>query len=82
MTNSVDDPPLISTLKNSLRALRKNRGWSLGQVAALARMNASHLAKVERGVAGISVDALARLAVIYDLTDLAEQLSPFLRDKS
>lgn len=50
--------------------------------ASLARMDTSHLSKVERGVAGISVDALARLAAIYDLTDLVEQLDPFVREAS
>lgn len=41
-------------------------------------MDMSHLSKVERGVAGVSVDTLARLAAIYDLTDLAKQLDSFV----
>lgn len=82
MVNSVDDPPLISPLNLPLRALREQRGWSLRQAAALADMDLSHLSKIERGVAGVSVDALARLAAIYDLTDLATQLKPFVREGS
>jgi len=78
MAKSVDDPPLMHPSDVSLRALRKNRDWTLGQAAALACMDTSHLSKVERGIAGVSVGALARLAAIYHLRDLAEQLDPFV----
>ncbi|MFJ9538759.1 helix-turn-helix domain-containing protein [Streptomyces sp. NPDC101225] len=70
----------MSTRNVPLRALRRNRGWTLGQAASLARMDASHLSKVERGVAGVSVDTLARLAAIYDLTDLGMRLKPFVQE--
>lgn len=43
-------------------------------------MDQSHLSKVERGLAGLSVETLARLAKVYGLSDLARELAPFIRD--
>ncbi|TKA13208.1 helix-turn-helix domain-containing protein [Actinacidiphila oryziradicis] len=64
----------------TLRTLRRARGWTLSQAAAKAGMDESHLSKVERGLAGLSVDTLSRLAGVYDLTELQAQLAPYARD--
>jgi transcriptional regulator with XRE-family HTH domain len=65
---------------SSLRDLRKRRRWSLKTAATKARMDESHLSKVERGLAGLSVDTLARLAEAYGLSDLARELAPYVRE--
>ncbi|MCW2899513.1 MAG: Helix-turn-helix domain [Streptosporangiaceae bacterium] len=64
----------------SLRAMRTARKWTLSQAAAKAGMDESHLSKVERGLAGLSVDTLSRLAGVYDLAELQAQLAPYARD--
>lgn len=43
-------------------------------------MDVSHLSKAERGLAGLSVDSLTRLARIYELTDLEKSLAPYVRE--
>lgn len=45
-------------------------------------MDESHLSKVERGLAGLSVDTLARLAEAYGLDVLARELAPYIRESS
>jgi hypothetical protein len=45
-------------------------------------MDQSHLSKVERGLAGLSVETLARLAQVYGLSDLARELAPYVRDSA
>ncbi|MFK0154610.1 helix-turn-helix domain-containing protein [Streptomyces sp. NPDC090493] len=64
----------------SLRARRRARGWTLSQTAAKAGMDASHLSKVERGLAGLSVDTLTRLAGVLELTELQAHLAPYARE--
>ncbi|QMU78903.1 helix-turn-helix transcriptional regulator [Streptacidiphilus sp. PB12-B1b] len=77
---SVGHPTCESGWTSPLRTLRRRYRWSLSQAAARARMDQSHLSKVERGLAGLSVETLARLADAYDLSDLARELAPFVRD--
>lgn len=43
-------------------------------------MDTSHLSKVERGLAGLSIDTLSRLAAVFDQADLQAQLAPYARE--
>ena len=52
---------------------------SLERVAAAAGIDVSHLSRVERGQASLSVDSLARLARVLGLTELAKLLAPYAR---
>jgi len=62
-----------------LRAVRQAHGWSLGRVATEAGIDTAHLSRVERGEASLSVDALARLAKVLRLDELASLLAPYTR---
>lgn len=62
-----------------LRAVRQAHGWSLDYVAAEAAIDKTHLSRVERGQASLSVDALARLATVLRLDELAKLLAPYVR---
>lgn len=77
---SVRQPTYASAWPSPLRALRKRHRWSLKTAAAKAHMDESHLSKVERGLAGLSVDTLARLAEAYGLDALARELAPYIRE--
>jgi len=70
-------PVLVSS--PPLRTVRLARGWSLSHVAAAAGIDAAHLSRVERGQASLSVDALARLAMVLGLKELATLLAPYTR---
>ena len=52
---------------------------SLERVATAAEIDAAHLSRVERGMASLSVDALARLARVLGLVELAKLLAPYAR---
>jgi transcriptional regulator with XRE-family HTH domain len=65
-----------------LRAVRVAHGLSLQNAALRADLDPAHLSRVERGLAGISVDALARLARVYGLTDLARLIDPYTRGQA
>jgi transcriptional regulator with XRE-family HTH domain len=64
-----------------LRVVRKAKGLSLRQVAELAGVDVGHLSRVERGEASLSIDALARLAVVLSLDQLAGLLGPYRRER-
>jgi transcriptional regulator with XRE-family HTH domain len=53
--------------QSPLRAARKAQGLRLRETARLAKIDPSHLSKFERGVAGLSVASLARLAKVLGL---------------
>jgi transcriptional regulator with XRE-family HTH domain len=61
--------------------VRQAQGLSLRRAAELAEIDPGHLSRVERGAAGLSLDALARLADVLALHELARLLEPY-RDKS
>jgi transcriptional regulator with XRE-family HTH domain len=61
--------------------VRQAHGLSLAQAAARARLDPAHLSRAERGIAGLSVSALARLARVYGLADLARLLEPYAREE-
>jgi transcriptional regulator with XRE-family HTH domain len=52
---------------------------SLRQAAERAGIDVGHLSRVERGQASLSVDALARLASVLELRELARLLEPHRR---
>ena len=70
-----DDPP-------PLRAVRRAHGWSLDYVATAAGIDPAHLSRVERGQARLSIDALARVARVLGLTELAAFLAPYEKGRS
>jgi transcriptional regulator with XRE-family HTH domain len=67
---------------SALRDARRARGLSLGKVYRETGIDASQLSKVERGEAGLSIDALLRLAECLGLDDLTEALEPFALRRS
>ena len=60
-----------------LRAVRIAKGKGLRETALAARITPSHLSLVERGKRQLSVEALARLAEVLDLHELAKLLAPY-----
>ena len=48
-----------------LRKLRKEKGWTLSQVAAYAGMDRSHLGEIELGKRLPKLDTLSSLLVAY-----------------
>lgn len=71
---------MSDTAPSPLRRTREARGLSLRQAAELAGMDSAHLSRVERGVEGLSVASLARLASVIGLTRLAFDLAAVLGD--
>jgi transcriptional regulator with XRE-family HTH domain len=65
-----------------LRGAREARGLGLRETARRAGIDASQLSKVERGQVSLSVDALARLAGVLELRELAKLLKPYRRGDS
>lgn len=61
-----------------LRAVRESKGMTLVEAAQRAGIAPAHLSRVERGVRGLSVKSLARLAGVLDLRDLEKLLSVHL----
>lgn len=60
-----------------LRAVREAQGLGLRQAARQAGIDPAHLSRVERGEKQLTVDALARLARVLGLRDLARLLRPY-----
>ena len=58
LPNTVTPPPLGDTL----RALRKTRGWSLDQTAAATGVSKAMLGQIERGESSPTVATLWKLA--------------------
>jgi transcriptional regulator with XRE-family HTH domain len=63
-----------------LRAVRVAQGLTLPQVAERAGIDVGHLSRVERGMAGLSISSLRRLATVLPLGDLERRLAPFDND--
>jgi transcriptional regulator with XRE-family HTH domain len=62
-----------------LRAVREAQGLGLRYTATQAGIDPAHLSRVERGEKQLTVDALARLARVLGLRDLARLLRPYCR---
>jgi transcriptional regulator with XRE-family HTH domain len=73
--SAVTDSTLTKT--RPLRAARRAKGLSLSYVAEAAGVDLGHLSRAERGIAGLSVDSLHRVADVVGLRTLAAQLEPF-----
>lgn len=67
------EPP--ADLSERLRALRKNRGWTLAQTAETAGVAKSTLSKIENGQMSPTYDMLLKLARGYAI-DIAELFAP------
>ncbi len=63
-----------------LRTVREAQGLGLRETARRASLDPGQLSRVERGLQGLSVDSLARLAGVIGLKDLAKLLGPYTRD--
>lgn len=59
----------------AFRAARVARGLSLREVARRTDIDPSQLSKVERGMVGLSVENLRRLADVLELRDLTAALA-------
>jgi transcriptional regulator with XRE-family HTH domain len=69
----------VSAASTPLRAARLAAGLSLTEVARRVPMNLGHLSKVERGLEGLSIGSLHRLAEVLGLSDVASALEPYDR---
>jgi len=70
---------LRTRLGAKIRNLRKSRHYSQEQLAGLAGMNAKYLSEVERGERNLSVDLLAALADVLEVSPaelLADEQHP------
>lgn len=56
--------------------MREAQGLGLRETARRAGLDPTHLSRVERGQAGLSVESLERLAHVLGLSDLARLLHP------
>ena len=75
---AVDTGQRAARLDPPLRAVRIAQGLSLRECARRADLDPSHLLRVERGDARLSVEALHRLAGVLELRDLARLLAPYV----
>jgi transcriptional regulator with XRE-family HTH domain len=64
-----------------LRGLRVARGLSLRDVAERAQVDIGQLSRAERGLAGISIPVLRRIAHVLELRELYRILEPFDRGR-
>ncbi len=71
--------PEAALFGRTLRALRKQRGWSQEQLAEAAGITLNYVGNLERGEQGPSLNILARLARAFDV-DLAILVADFRRD--
>lgn len=55
----------------TLRELRHEAGWKLGQAAAKAGLHPARLSEIERGLRGPSADELQRLAYLFGPLEVA-----------
>jgi transcriptional regulator with XRE-family HTH domain len=65
-----------------LKQAREAKQMSLRSAAAKARIDPAHLSRVERGVGQLSVGSLQRLAQVVGLDELADDLRPFIAERS
>jgi transcriptional regulator with XRE-family HTH domain len=61
----------------TLKDLRLKRGLSVRELGRRTGIDPTHLSRVERGRAHLSVDALARVAQALGMRGLTRQLAPF-----
>jgi transcriptional regulator with XRE-family HTH domain len=59
--------PLLRTIGLTIRALRRERGFSQEALAALAQIDRSYMSSIERGLRNLSVLNVARIAAALDV---------------
>jgi len=59
--------PLLRTIGQTIRALRRERGLSQEALGALAHIDRSYMSSVERGLRNVSVLNIARIAAALDV---------------
>lgn len=64
-----------------IRKARQDRGTSLRALATETGINVGQLSRIERGLEGVSIRTLYKVASALDMSDLAEQLKPFVDSK-
>jgi transcriptional regulator with XRE-family HTH domain len=67
-------------LPNPIRAVRLAQGKRLRETARRIPMDPGQLSKIERGEAGLTLEALAGIARVLELRDLYRHLAPFVRE--
>lgn len=70
-------PTQSATKQTPLRAIREARGLGLRRVARETGIDASHLSRIERGLAMPSLAVLKRLAAVLGLRELTRLLAPY-----
>ena len=68
----------VEMIGTTLRTVREARGLALSEVAMKAAVDQGHLSRVERGLSGLSVDSLARVAAAIGLDELERLLRPHI----
>jgi transcriptional regulator with XRE-family HTH domain len=64
-----------------LREVREAQGLSVRETARRAGLDPTHLSKVERGQAKLSIESLARLAAVLGLSTLAGLLDQYVVER-
>jgi transcriptional regulator with XRE-family HTH domain len=59
--------PLLRTIGQTIRTMRRERGLSQHALGALAHIDRSYMSSVERGLRNVSVLHLARIAAALDV---------------
>ena len=83
VVKSCYSPPMANTSAPAqsrqppLRTIRESQGLTLRQVAEPAGLDIGHLSRIERGKAGLTIDALYRLAMVLQLRELRRMLEPY-----
>jgi len=67
MTPSTDDHRMLATLCAQLRALRLEREWTLGDLAARTALSQAHLSRIESGERQPSLATLFTLARAFEV---------------
>jgi transcriptional regulator with XRE-family HTH domain len=75
------DPALQLAFGEHVRTLRRERGHSQEDFAALANLDRSAFGKIERGTINVGLISMARIAAALDLT-LSQLLEGVAFDKS
>ena len=64
---------LLEQLGARLKALRKERGWTLRDMVVTHEFHLTHWQAFEKGNRGMSLPSLLRVAAIFDLTPRSEE---------
>ncbi len=71
------DTPMNAAIGSRIRQLRKSHQppWSLNRLALLAEIDPGQLSRAERGLAGLSLATIGRIAALLNIS-LAELVDP------